>query len=64
MKCFSSFELVYLERYPSRTEALKREWQLKKLTKAKKEALIAGNLDLPKLGKSGNSKDKSCAQYS
>jgi putative endonuclease len=40
-RSFSSLELVYSEEHPTRSEALKREWQLKKLTKAKKEALIA-----------------------
>lgn len=37
---FNSFELVYSEKYSSRSEAMKREHQLKQLTKAKKEALI------------------------
>jgi len=46
MKYFSSFELVYSESHVSRSEAMKREWQLKKWTKAKKEALIEGNLAL------------------
>lgn len=40
MRYFKSFELVYSESYSSRSEALKREWELKKWTKAKKEALI------------------------
>ena len=40
LRPFSSFELVYKEQYQTRTEALKREYQLKKLTKIKKEALI------------------------
>lgn len=40
MRYFSSFELVYTEEFESRSEAMKREVQLKKLTKAKKEALI------------------------
>ena len=39
-RSFSSFELVYSESYNSRTEAMKRESQLKKFTKAQKEALI------------------------
>lgn len=42
IRYFSSFDLVYHEKYPTRSEAMKREVQLKKLTKAKKEALIAG----------------------
>lgn len=44
IKCFLSFELVYSEKYSSRAEAMQREWQLKKWTKAKKEALIKGKL--------------------
>ena len=45
---FKSIKLVYSETYPSRKEAMKREWQLKKWTKAKKEALINENLKLLK----------------
>lgn len=41
IKYFDSCELVYSEEYPTRIEAMKREWQLKKWTKAKKEALIS-----------------------
>ena len=40
MKNFKSFELVYSEILPSRTEAMRREYQLKNWTKTKKEALI------------------------
>lgn len=40
IKYFSSFNLVYSETYSTRAEAMKREWQLKHWTKAKKEALI------------------------
>ncbi len=36
-------ELVYSEKYSTLQEAMKREWQIKKWTKAKKEALIQGN---------------------
>ena len=36
-------KLVYLEKYPTLQEAMKREWQLKKWTKAKKEALVKGD---------------------
>jgi len=43
MKYFDSFTLVYQEVYPTRHEAMQREWQLKQLTKAKKEALVRGN---------------------
>lgn len=44
IKYFSSFKLVYSEEYESRTEALKREYVLKRWTKDKKEALILGNI--------------------
>ncbi len=43
-RSFSEVSLVYSEEYPTRTEALKREYQLKQLTKAQKEALIAQTL--------------------
>lgn len=46
IKYFSSVKLVYSEEYDSRVEAMKREYQLKQLPKAKKEVLIAGNSDL------------------
>ena len=48
IKYFDSCKLVYFEVYPTRIEAMKREWQLKKWTKAKKEALVSGNLELLK----------------
>lgn len=50
IKYFDSFKLEYSEEYPTRTEAMRREYQLKKLTKAKKVALITGDLKIPKLG--------------
>ena len=37
-------KLVYQEKLPNKSEALKREAQLKKLTKVKKQALITGKL--------------------
>lgn len=40
IKYFDNFELVYFEQYPTRTEAMKREYGLKQWSKAKKEALI------------------------
>lgn len=40
IRYFTSATLVYSETYSSRTEAMRREYQLKKLTKAQKEALI------------------------
>lgn len=42
IRYFVSFELVYKEEYSTRQEAMKREWQLKKWTRVKKEALIYG----------------------
>ena len=42
---FDSIQLVYSEKYLTRNEAMKREVQLKKWTKSKKEALVAGRLD-------------------
>ena len=41
-------KLVYKEELPNKSEALKREAQLKKWSKAKKEAIIAGSLELLK----------------
>lgn len=43
-----SFKLIYSEEYQNQDEALKREKQLKGWTRAKKEVLIAKNLDLLK----------------
>jgi predicted GIY-YIG superfamily endonuclease len=42
------FQLVYSEKYRTRKEAMARERQLKKWSRAKKEALISGNLLLLK----------------
>lgn len=42
IKYFESCELVYSEGYQTRTDAVKREFQLKKFTRLKKEALITG----------------------
>ena len=42
------FELVYQEEYATRLEAMKREKQLKGWTRAKKEALIAVDLEILK----------------
>lgn len=44
----SKFQLVYFEQYSTRLEAMRREKQLKGWTRAKKEALISGNLKLLK----------------
>lgn len=40
IRYFSSFKFVYSEKYPTRKEAMRREWQLKSWTRSKKEALI------------------------
>ena len=40
LRSFSSFELVYIEELKTRIDAMKRESELKKWSKAKKEALI------------------------
>lgn len=44
IKDCDDFKLVYSETYPTRIEAMRREKQLKGWTRAKKEALITGNL--------------------
>lgn len=43
-RSFDTLKLVYSEKYLTRKEAMQREFQLKKWTKAKKEALISGDL--------------------
>jgi putative endonuclease len=51
------FALVYQEEYETRLESMRREKQLKGWTRAKKEALIAGEMQkLRKLSKSGKTK--------
>ena len=40
IRYFSSFELVHSEKYPARKEAMRREAQLKKWPRAKKDTLI------------------------
>ena len=40
IRYFPSFELVYHEKHPTKSEAMRREAQLKKLSKAKKETII------------------------
>ncbi len=40
VRSFTSFELVYTEAYPTRSQAMQREAQLKKLTRLKKDILI------------------------
>lgn len=46
VRSFISFELVYSETYKSREEAMKREYELKQWSKAKKGALIVGSKEL------------------
>ena len=48
IRYFPSFDLVYTETFPSRIEAMRRELQLKKWPKAKKEALISSDSKLLK----------------
>ena len=48
IKDYGDFKLVYSEQFTTRSEAMKREKQLKGWTRAKKEALIAGDLALLK----------------
>lgn len=45
LRIFKSFELVYTEKFKTRSEALKREHELKKLSKQEKENLIATSLE-------------------
>ncbi len=40
LRSFKAFELVYKETHPTLSQALKREFELKKLSHAKKETLI------------------------
>jgi len=40
IRSFDTFELVHKEEFESRTEAMKRENQLKKMTKKEKEKLL------------------------
>lgn len=44
MRYFSSFELVYSEKYSTRSKAMKRETELKKWSKIKKETLIENGM--------------------
>ena len=41
VRSFPSFKLVYSETFKTRSQALKREYQLKQLTKVQKENLIS-----------------------
>lgn len=53
-----NFKLVYHEEYPTRIAAMHRELQLKGWTRAKKEALIAGNKELLKKLSKSRTKEK------
>ncbi len=44
IRCFESAELVYSEEQSSRGDALRRERELRKWTKEKKEKLVAGTI--------------------
>lgn len=45
-RAFTANKIIYQEEYPNRSEALKREFQIKGLTRKNKLALIAkGNVD-------------------
>ena len=44
MRYFDSFDLVYTEGHKTRSSAMKRETELKKLSRAKKEELIKEGL--------------------
>ena len=48
IRYFNSFNLVYSEKYKTRKEAMRKEIQLKKWSRVKKEALIRGDLKLLK----------------
>ena len=41
-------QLVYSEKFGTRQDAMKREWQLKNWSRVKKEALISGDISLLK----------------
>lgn len=57
-KRFSDIKLVYFELYPHRSNAEKREKQLKGWSSAKKRTLVGGNLKLlKKLSKSSEFAD-------
>ena len=48
IRYFSSFKLVFSEKHQTRKEAMRREGQLKRWSRAKKEALVQGDLKLLK----------------
>jgi len=42
LRCFDDFKLVYLEKCGSKSEAMKREAEIKRMTKTEKEKLVWG----------------------
>jgi len=44
-RIFKSFRLVYTEKFKTRSDALKREHELRKLSKIEKEDLITNSLN-------------------
>ena len=46
IRYFSSFQLVYSEKHASRKQAMRREPQLKQLSRAEKEVLITEKLNV------------------
>jgi len=48
VRYFDSVKLVYSEEFSTREEAMKREWQLKRWSRVKKEALVVGKTTLLK----------------
>ncbi len=41
VRSFSSFQLVYKEVFSTRSDAMRREWEIKHWTKKKKEELVS-----------------------
>ena len=44
VRSFPSFELVYKEEFSTRSDAMKREYEIKQWSKNKKEKLLKDNL--------------------
>ncbi len=53
MRCFRSFSLVYCEECGNRSEAMRREAEIKRMTRAEKERLVLSF----RLGGSGSGGD-------
>jgi len=43
LRAFKNFELVYTETFATRSEAMRREFQIRRLSKTAKEALISAS---------------------